>query len=97
MLFQQVDLRIVDEDPNFARVGEVEHRREIGGADDPIVLLGRHVGQGHAHQRSADAPADGVDLLLPRRLLYRIERGNRPLDQVFVEGLVGIALVRIDP
>ena len=76
---------------------KVQHRREIGGADDPFVLLGRHVGRGDGQQRSADAPADRVDLLLARRLLYRIERRHRPLEQVFVEGLVGIAFIRVDP
>ena len=81
----------------LAGLGEIDHRDEIGRALDPVVALGRHIGERRGEQRAAEAIADDIGLALAGRLLHRVERGERPLAHVVLEGLGGETLVGVDP
>ena len=62
-----------------------------------VVALRRHVPEGRAEQRAAEAVADRVDLALAGRLLDRVERGERAFEHVVLEVLAGEPRVRVHP
>ena len=97
LLFQVGQSGLVGEHAQLARLGEVDHGGEEGGALDALLAFGRQPRQQAREQRSAQAVADDVGLALAGGLLDRVERGERALQHVVVEGLVREALVRIDP
>ena len=88
---------VVDEDAELAGLGEIDEGGEEGGGSDPLVAPRREIGQRRGSERAAQAVADRRDIALVRRLLDRIERGQRAFHHVVLEGLLGEALVRIDP
>ena len=64
---------------------------------DPPVAPRREAGQRRRRERAAQAVADQRRLALARRLRHRIERRERALHHVVLEGLVREPLVRVDP
>ena len=96
-LLEAIELSLVDEHPQLARIREVGQRGHERPADDALVLLHRHVGEHCGEQRSAQTVADRVDFLFAGCFLDRIERSQRSFLQVAGEVLFGMALVRIDP
>jgi hypothetical protein len=91
------ELLLVDEHAELARLGEVGHGGQEGRALDAGVLLHRHVGEGGGEQRAAQAIADDVGIGLAGRRLDRVERGQRALQHVVLEGLAGELGVGVDP
>src|SRR6185436_19269731 len=77
LLLEVLDLRLVDEHAELARLREIQQEDEEGRALHAIIFLRREVGECCAEQRSSEAIADEVDLALAGRLLYRVERGER--------------------
>ncbi len=96
-LFERLQLLLVDKDAELAGLLEIGHRHEIGRALDAVVALRGHVGEGGGEQGAAEAIADHVGVALASRLGHRVERGQRPLAHVVLEGLAGEPLVRVDP
>ena len=76
---------------------EIDLRREQRGALDPPIVLGGHVAERRRQQGSADAIADGGDLVLVRGFFDRLESGEDALLHIGVEALRGVARVRVDP
>ena len=92
------ELLLVDEHAKLARLLEVDHGDEEGGALDAVVALRRHVGERAGQQRAAEAVADDVDLALAGRLGSIASSAARiALEHVVLEALLGELLVRIDP
>ena len=97
LFLKRAQLLLVDEDAQLARLGEVHHGDEEGGGLDPIVALGRHVGQGRGEQRATQAVPDGVHLALSGRLLDSVECGEKALLHVILESLLRERHVGVDP
>ena len=62
-----------------------------------LSLLGGHVGEGRAEQRSTHAIAERIDLLLPGLLGDGIDRGEDALVHVVFKGLLRELRVRVHP
>ena len=97
LVFQCVQLLLVDEHTQFAGFGEIHHGDEEGCGLDPVIPLHRHVRQGGGQQRAAQAIADGIDLAFAGGLLDRVQRRQVAFLHVRVEPLLGQFLVGIDP
>ncbi|MFT3770568.1 MAG: hypothetical protein QM820_34510 [Minicystis sp.] len=61
------------------------------------IPLPRQVRERTRQERAAQAITDGGHLALPRGLLDRVERGQRPLGEVILEALLRELLVRVHP
>ena len=62
-----------------------------------VVAGLRHIGEGGAEQRAADAIADHIGIAHAGRLLDRVERGEDALAHIVFEGFVVELAVGIDP
>ena len=60
--FEGFQLGFVHEHGQFARLAEISLRRPEGGGMNPVVALGRHVGEGGGEQGAADAVADAIGI-----------------------------------
>ena len=83
--------------PRSPRLGEVEQAGEGGRRLDPLVLGGRHVRQRAQQQRAADAVADCVHLALTTGLFDGVQRRQRALEHVVLEGFARQLGPRVDP
>ena len=96
-LFEAGNCAFVEEDTEFARLGEVEHGGEEGSGVGALVLLGSHVGQRGHGQRTAQAVASEVDAVFTGVGANLVDRFQRTFEQVVFEGFLSQLLVRVDP
>ena len=72
---ERIQLHVVDEDLELARLLEIHLRGEEGGGGDLVGLpLGRHHRQRGGQRGSGDAIADRVDLFHVQPLAHRVDR-----------------------
>ncbi len=97
LALERRDLLLVGKHLEVARIGEVDLARKKRRGGNPVIALGRHVGERDGKQRAADAIADCMHLAFAGCLLDRAERRERALVDVILERLLGEMLVGIDP
>ena len=96
-LLDRLDLLLVDEDLEIAGIGEVYLGGEQRCRHDAFVVPRRHGRERHRQHGAADAIADRVHLVLAGRLLDHVERRERTLAHVILEGLLRQPRIRVDP
>ena len=94
---QRTQLLLVDEHAEFPGLLEVQHGGEERGGPDARVARRCHPRQGAGEQRAAQAIADGVHLLLARRLPDGVQRSQDAVLHVVLKPLAGQAFVRVHP
>ncbi len=91
------DALLVDEHHEVARVGEIDLRGKQCRRLDAALLFCGQIGEGDREQRSADAIADGVNLLLPSDRFNRIQCGDHAFAHILFKTFGCEPGVRIDP
>ena len=94
--FARGDIVLVDQEPDVARVDEIEHRRQKCEAGDPLVAVCGENGGGAAQHRPADAEAERMHFRLSGDLRDDLDSAEDSLGQILVPGemrgfLVGTA------
>jgi len=69
---------VVDKHANAARIGEIQQGGQVGSTDDGLTLLFLKPSHARAQQGSADAVANGVQLVFTGRLPDGIKSSQGP-------------------
>ena len=96
-VFEVHELAVVDEDRQFARLGEVDLGRQQRQRSDALVAGARHRRREHREEGAAEAVADRVHLLPAADRRDRVDRRADAEPQVVVDAEFAVARVRVAP